>query len=319
MFHSECIQLLSDSVHRKTKAQCPLCRVPIQSTIPLFLNLNNTLNKEKTESQPATTLPDSQLQQNSQCNRRDALIELNGLLSEKVFELEQSQMKMKQLQSEHVTLVETLNRKHDTTVRRAREEYEALFDASRRQEERISTSEKLNARLTKEVEQLSTEMEDFKALRVCTMVQNMVKVWDSGTVEDQLREERDLTSFARALCLQNRIQFEEIEKLQTQLSRERTEKQVLERKLFKIHSEGHVKRSALEVAEETTNSAPFEAPVIRSTFGNLLTIDEPERSSPRAGPLFRTKGRRQLGNTIPDGMGGRSKVIRSSTDQVIEL
>ena len=306
-------------MHRKTKAQCPLCRVPIQSTIPLFLNLNGTLSREKTESRPATTLPDSQLQQNSQHSHRDALIELNRLLSEKVFELEQSQTKIEQLQSEHVTLVETLSRKHDTSMKRAREEYEALFDASRRQEERISTSEKLNARLTKEVERLSTEMEDFKALRVCTMVQNMMKMWDSDTAEDQLREERDLTSFARALCLQNRIQFEEIEKLQAQLSRERTEKQVLERKLFKVHSEGHVKRSALEVAEEKTNHAPFEAPVIRSIFSNLLTVDEPERSNHMVGPLFRTKGRRQLGNTIPDGMGGRSKVIRSSTDQIIEL
>lgn len=252
-----------------------------------------------------SVIPDSQ----PQYSHRDTLIELNKLLSEKIFELEQSQSKIKQLQLEHTASLTELTRKHETSLRNVKEEYEALFDVSRRQQERLNTSERLSTKLTVKVEQLMTEMEDFKALRVCTLVQDMIRRWDSDAVEGQLRGEKDLVSFARALCLQNRVQSEEIDTLQTQLSQVRIEKQLLERKLFKLHSEGNVQKDGLERVEGRTNHSPSETPTIRSIFSHPIIVSEPERSGIKTTSLFKTKGRRQLGGTVPDGMGGRSKVI----------
>ena len=138
------------------------------------------------------------------------MIELNALVSEKTFELEQAQATIQALQSEHALLLDDLNKKHALSMQMAEKNYEAVVCTSRGLEERLHHSERLNNKLEKKVETWRVEMEDFKALRVCTMVQRMLKDWNDEMVQEKLCKEKDLSSLARALCLQNRIQCEEM-------------------------------------------------------------------------------------------------------------
>ena len=305
VFHDECIQLLNNSIHRKIKAQCPLCRVSIQSIIPLFLNNTTTQISHQTTSQ-------------LQHDHRDTLIELNALLSERMVELEQAQTRIQALQSEHTLMVDELNKKHALSMKMAEKNYEKVVCASRDLDEKMHHSERLNKKLEKEVEAVRMEMEDFKALRVCTMVQSMLKDWNDEVVHEKLCKEKDLNSLARALCLQNRIQWEEMKNLQTSLSQLRIEKQELERKILRQHSDmSKTQRDPLEMSAKST---PSEVPIIRDMLNHSsVKMEESTRTSIKTGSLFKTKGRTRVDGTVPDGMGGRSKIMKRSNDQIIEL